>query len=125
MPVGTDKNKTKQCPQKEHGPEDHAPPRLRTRERSFLFEQTYCCRAIQNYRPLDSICAGHLFQRQRLHGERLNRMLDAAKTCVCSVADTDVANCLFVAILLCRARITGNRPTADVLLDLRRWLGLP
>jgi hypothetical protein len=30
MPMKTDKNKTKQCPQKERDPEDHIPPRLRT-----------------------------------------------------------------------------------------------
>jgi hypothetical protein len=43
MPMGTDKNKTKQCPYKERGPEDHTPPRLRTGERSFRFEQISRC----------------------------------------------------------------------------------
>jgi hypothetical protein len=32
MQMGTDKNKTKQSPQKERGPEDHTPPRLRREE---------------------------------------------------------------------------------------------
>ena len=30
MPMMTDENKTKQCPQKERYREDHIPPRLRT-----------------------------------------------------------------------------------------------
>ncbi len=93
MPMGTDKNKTKQCPQKERGPEDHTPPRLRTEERSFHYGQTSCgCQAIQNYRPLNSICPGHLFLRLRLHVSTFNRMLDAAKIHVCSVVNTDVAD---------------------------------
>jgi hypothetical protein len=68
MQMGTDKNKTKQRPEKEEwGPEDYAPPRLRTEERSFRFEQASRCRATQNYRPLDSICSGYFFLRLRLH----------------------------------------------------------
>jgi hypothetical protein len=50
MQMGADKNKTKQCPEKkERGPVDHAPPRLRTEERSFRLEQASLCQAIQNY----------------------------------------------------------------------------
>jgi|GraSoiStandDraft_53_1057289.scaffolds.fasta_scaffold1554685_2 hypothetical protein len=67
MPMGTDKNKTEQCPYKERGPEDHTPPQLRTEERSLRFEQTSLCRAIQNYRPVDSIHSGQFFLRLRLH----------------------------------------------------------
>jgi hypothetical protein len=67
MPMGTDKNKTKQCPYKERGPEDHTPPQLRTEERSFRFEQTFRCWPIQNYRPVDSIRSSHFFLRLRLH----------------------------------------------------------
>jgi hypothetical protein len=61
MPMGADKNKTEQCPQKERAPEDHTPPRLRTEERSSRF------RAIQNYIPLDSTCSDHFFLRLKLH----------------------------------------------------------
>jgi len=43
MPMGTDKNKTKQCPHKERGAEDHTPPRLRTEEGSLRFEQISRC----------------------------------------------------------------------------------
>jgi hypothetical protein len=67
MPMETDKNKTKHRPYKERDPEDHRPPRLRMEERSFRFELTSCCRAIQNYRTLDSISPGHFFLRLRLH----------------------------------------------------------
>jgi hypothetical protein len=67
MPMRTDKNKTKQCPQKERRAKDHIPPRLRTVERLFGFELTSRCRAIQNDRPLDSIGSGHSFLRLRLH----------------------------------------------------------
>jgi hypothetical protein len=63
----TDKNKTKQCPQKERDREDHIPPRLCTEVRPLGFELTTRCRAIQDYRPLDSVCSGHLFLRLRLH----------------------------------------------------------
>jgi len=66
MPMRTDKNKTKQCPYEERGPEEHTPPRLHTEERSFRFE-TSRCRAIQNYRPLDSISLDHFFLRLRSH----------------------------------------------------------
>ena len=61
MQMGTDKNKTKQSPQKERGPEDHTPPRLRREERSFRHKRTSRWRAIHNYRPLDSIYSGHFF----------------------------------------------------------------
>jgi hypothetical protein len=67
MQMGADKNKTKQCPKKERGPQDHTPPRLRREEESFRIEQTFRSRAIQNYRPLDSIYSGHFFLRLRLH----------------------------------------------------------
>jgi hypothetical protein len=67
MPMGTDKNKMKHCPHKERGPEDHRPPRLRMEERSFRFELTSRGRAIQHYRPLDSVSLGHFFLRLRLH----------------------------------------------------------
>ena len=67
MPVGTDKNKTQQRAQKERGPEDQNPPRLRTEERSLRLEEISSWRAIQNYRPLDSICPSHFFLRLRLH----------------------------------------------------------
>jgi hypothetical protein len=63
----TDKNETKQCPQKERYREDHIPPRLRTGERLLGFELTTRCRAIKDDRPLDSVCSGHLFLRLRLH----------------------------------------------------------
>ncbi len=89
MPMGTNKNKTKQCPYEERGAEDHTPPGLRTEGRSFRFEQTSRCRAIQNYRPLDSISSGHFLLRLRLHVKHLNRMLDAAKIRVCPVVHTD------------------------------------
>jgi hypothetical protein len=91
MPMGTEKNKTKQCPQKqERDTEDHTPPRLRTKERPVRFEQTSRFRAIQNYRPVDSICSGHFFLRLRLHVSASTRMLDPAKIRVCSVVNTDV-----------------------------------
>jgi hypothetical protein len=67
MPMETDKNKTKHSPYKERDPEDHGPPRLRTEERSFRFELTSRCRAIQNYRPVDSISPGHFFLHLGLH----------------------------------------------------------
>jgi len=102
MPVGTEKNKTKQCPQKERGSEDHTPPRLRTEERSFHCGQTARgCQAIQNYRPLDSICSGHFFLQLRLHVNTFDGMLDAAKIRVCSVVNTNVSDYLLVTILPC------------------------
>lgn len=67
MPMKTDKNKTKQCPQKERNSENHIPPRLATDERPLCIELTSRCRAIQNDRPLDSVCSGHFFLRLRLH----------------------------------------------------------
>jgi len=67
MPMKTDKNKTKQCPQKERDPEDHVPPRLRTEERPLGFELTSRCGAIQDDRPFDSDCSGRFFLRLRLH----------------------------------------------------------
>ena len=36
MPMGTDKNKTKQRPYKQRDPADHTPPRLRTEEREMI-----------------------------------------------------------------------------------------
>jgi len=65
--MATDKDKTKQCPEKEGCPEGRTPPWLRTGERSFRFGHTSRCRAIQDYGPLDSICWGHFFLRLRLH----------------------------------------------------------
>jgi hypothetical protein len=67
MPMMTDENETKQCPQKERDREDHIPPRLCTGERRLGFELTSCCRAIKDDRPLDSVCSGHFFLRLRLH----------------------------------------------------------
>jgi hypothetical protein len=67
MPMMANENKTKQRPQKERDREDHIPPRLRTEKRRLGFELTSCCRAIQDDRPLDSVCSGHLFLRLRLH----------------------------------------------------------
>lgn len=68
MPMETDKNKTKQRPQKERDPEDHTPPRLRREQRPFGFGQISPGRAIQDYRPFDSKCSGHFFLRlPRLH----------------------------------------------------------
>jgi hypothetical protein len=67
MPVRADKNKTKQRPYKERDAEDHTPPRLPREERTFRFEQISRCRAIQNYRPLDSIPTGYFFLGLRLH----------------------------------------------------------
>lgn len=45
---------------------------------------------------------GPLFSAVEVAREHLNRMLDAAKIRVCSVVNTDVADCLLVAILPCR-----------------------
>jgi hypothetical protein len=45
MPMRTDKNKTKQCPEKERDPEDQIPPRLATAERPLWFDLASCCRA--------------------------------------------------------------------------------
>lgn len=98
MPMGTDKNKTKRCPYKERDPENHSPPRFRTEERSFLFELTSRCRAIQNYRPLDSISPGHFFLPLRLHVNTSTRCYPRRRFRVCSVVYTDVADCLLVAI---------------------------
>ena len=67
MPMETDKNKAKKCPQEERRPEDHIPPRLHTVGRPFRFALTSRCRAIQDDRSLDSICSGHFFLRLRLH----------------------------------------------------------
>ena len=67
MPMGTDKNKTKQRPDEQGDPQDPTPPRLPAEGGSFRFEQASRCRAIQNYRPLDSISPGHFFLRLRLH----------------------------------------------------------
>jgi hypothetical protein len=68
MPMATDKNKAKQCPQKERGPQDHTPPRLRTAQRCFRFELVSRCWTIQNDSPLDSRCYCHFFLRLRLYG---------------------------------------------------------
>lgn len=67
MPMMTDENKTKQRPQKDRDREDHIPPRLSTGERPLGFELISRCRAIQDDRPLDSVCSGHLFLRLRSH----------------------------------------------------------
>ena len=67
MPVGAEKNETKQCPYKQRGAEDHTPPRLGTEERSFRFEPISRSIPIQNYRPVDSICSSQFFLRLRLH----------------------------------------------------------
>jgi hypothetical protein len=67
MPVGAEKNKTKQCPYKQRGAEDHTPPRLGTEERPFRFEQISRSFPIQNYRPVDPIRLSQLFLRLRLH----------------------------------------------------------
>jgi hypothetical protein len=68
MPMETEKNKTKQCPQKqERDAEDHTPPRLCTEERSFRLEQISRRWPIQNYRPVDSIRLSQFFLRLRLH----------------------------------------------------------
>jgi hypothetical protein len=67
MPVGAEKNKTKQCPYKQRGAEDHTPPGLGTQERSFRFEQISRSFPIQNYRPVDSIRLRQFFLRLRLH----------------------------------------------------------
>jgi hypothetical protein len=42
-----------------------------------------------------------LFSAIEVALEHLNRMLDAAKIRVCSVVNTDLADCLLVAILPC------------------------
>ena len=87
MSMGTDKNKTKQSPQKEHGPEDHTPPRLRTEGRSFRREQTSRCRGIQTQDPsIDML--GPLFFRLRFSCEHLNKMMNFVKIRVCSVVNT-------------------------------------
>jgi|SRR6266852_4257024 hypothetical protein len=46
---------------------------------------------------------GPLFSAVEVAREHLNRILDAAKIGVCTVVDTDVADCLFVAILHSRS----------------------
>lgn len=61
MPMATDKNKTKQCPEKERGPQDHTPPRFCTAQRCFRFELASRCRRVQHDGPFDSICSGHFF----------------------------------------------------------------
>jgi len=68
MPMGTYKDKTQQCPYKERYPQDHIPPRFRSGKRSFRSELAFRCRTIQNYRPVDSVRAGHFFLLLRLHG---------------------------------------------------------
>jgi hypothetical protein len=40
MPMMTDENKTKHCPQKERDREEHIPPRLATAGRLLFFELT-------------------------------------------------------------------------------------
>jgi hypothetical protein len=67
MPVGAEKNETKQCPYKQGSAEDHTPPRLGTQERSFRFEQISRFFPIQDYRPVDSIRLSQFFLRLRLH----------------------------------------------------------
>jgi hypothetical protein len=67
MPVGAEKNETKQCPYKQWSAEDHTPPRLGTEERSFRFEQISRFFSIQNYGPVDSIRLSQFFLRLRLH----------------------------------------------------------
>jgi hypothetical protein len=67
MPVGAEKNKTKQCPYKQRGAEDQTPPRLGTEERPFRFEQISRSFPIQNYRPVDPIRLSHLFLRLMSH----------------------------------------------------------
>ena len=67
MLMAADKNKTKQCPQKEPRLQDHIPPRLCTAQRWIRFEQASRWRTIQNECPLDSLCSGHFFLRLRLH----------------------------------------------------------
>ena len=61
MPMATEKNKTKQCPQKEGERDDDVPPGPRTRSRSFFDGQTSRFQAIQNYFSADSIRSGHFF----------------------------------------------------------------
>jgi hypothetical protein len=69
MLMATDKNKPKQCPQKERSPQHHTPPRLHTAQRSFRFELVSRCRTIQHDSPFDSLCSGHFFLlRLHLHG---------------------------------------------------------
>jgi hypothetical protein len=92
MPMKTDENKTKQCPQKERDPEDHIPPRTSTGQRRLGFELTSGCRAIQDDRTSDSVSPGHLFLRLRSHVNTSSRMLDAEKARVCSVLDIDVGH---------------------------------
>src|SRR6267154_4822084 len=65
--MGTQENKTKQCPQKEWGREHHTPPRLSTEERSFRSGQTPRCEAIPGYRSLVSTCRGRHFLRLSSH----------------------------------------------------------
>jgi hypothetical protein len=67
MQMGTDINKTKQCPEKERGFEHLIPPRLHTERRVFRFRQISRRRAIENYRPFDSISLGHFSLQLRLH----------------------------------------------------------
>jgi hypothetical protein len=110
MPMGTEKNKTKQCPQKKQGHEHHTPPRRRTDERYFRYGQTSRgCQAIQNNSPLDSVCSGRVFLLLRLHVSTSNGILDAAKFHICSVVNTDVADCLLVTILPCQPRWLGKK----------------
>jgi hypothetical protein len=40
-------------------------------------------------------------------------MMDAVKTRVCSVVNTDLADCLLVAILLCRLRDADRVPLCE------------
>jgi hypothetical protein len=88
MPVGAEKNKTKQCPYQERGAEDHTPPRLGTEERSFRFEEISRSFPIQNYGPVDSIRLSRFSLRMRSHVSTHNRMLDRLKVRVCSVVNT-------------------------------------
>ena len=47
---------------------------------------------------------GPLFSAVPVAREHLKRMVDAGRTGVCSVVNTDLVDCRLVAILLCRLR---------------------
>ena len=70
---------------------------------------------------------GTLFFRLRASCEHLNRMIDAVKIRVCSVVNTGLADCLLVAIQLCRLRdadrVHACEPVPNPTGELRGILG--
>jgi len=84
MPMGTDKNKTKQVSVETAGPEDHA-PHGSARGAILRFELT--SRLPSDYRTIDPrfYYDSVTFSAVEVACEHLNRMIDAAKIRVCSV----------------------------------------